>query len=158
LRPRPLGAADLALVDAALTPAERAVFDILGAADRAEAVATARRFQAVAPAGAAPVHLAAALLHDTGKAGTLAGAPARALATAAGWVVPGRWLPRRARAYLDHPRRGATRLTSAGARQEVVAWARAHHDPAAWAGSGIPPEVCEALARADGEHPERRHR
>jgi hypothetical protein len=32
-----------------------------------------------------------------------------------------------------------------------VAWAAAHHDPAAWAATGLPAPVVAALVAADGE-------
>ena len=46
---------------------------------------------------------------------------------------------------------GADLLRSAGARPEVAAWAETHHRPDRWPTTGIPPQVCRALARADGE-------
>ena len=42
-------------------------------------------------------------------------------------------------------------LRRAGARPETVAWAAAHHRRELWAGTAIPPDLCEILAAADGE-------
>jgi hypothetical protein len=53
--------------------------------------------------------------------------------------------------YAAHDVIGAELLAAAGARPGVIAWAGAHHRPDRWAGTGIPPEVCRALAAADGE-------
>ena len=53
--------------------------------------------------------------------------------------------------YVAHDDLGGALLRDAGARAEVAAWAEAHHRPERWAGTGIPPAVCRALAEADGE-------
>jgi len=153
LRPRRLDEFDRAWVRSQLTAAEQDVFGRLGAADRAEALATARR---LAAALRDTEHegdtrwTAAALCHDVGKSVAALGPLGRALATVAG-AVPGARRGRRARAYLAHADVGARLLADAGARPETVAWAAAHHDPARWPTALVPPEVCEALARADGE-------
>jgi hypothetical protein len=42
-------------------------------------------------------------------------------------------------------------LRAAGARPEAVAWAAAHHRRVLWPDTGIPPEICQILAAADGE-------
>ncbi len=129
-------------------------------ADQVEAIAVARRLpDAIAIDDR---WVAAALLHDVGKQAAGLGTAGRVLATvlaAAGRVpveVPGAGTDRpglRARMarYVDHPRIGADRLAQAGARPEAVSWTAAHHDPTRWPGTSIPPEVCLALARADGE-------
>ena len=91
-----------------------------------------------------------------GKAETRLGTVGRSLATvAAGAVSHGRarsWANLVGR-YVNHDELGARRLAAAGARPEAVAWARAHHRRELWPGTGIPPEVCEILAVADGEAP-----
>jgi hypothetical protein len=58
---------------------------------------------------------------------------------------------RRMGRYAAHDDLGAELLTEAGARAPAIAWARAHHRPEGWAATGIPPQVCRALAAADGE-------
>jgi putative nucleotidyltransferase with HDIG domain len=157
LRPRPLGADDLAFVQDALVPQELECWARLGPADRAESVATGRALVAElesADRPADPQWVAAALLHDVGKAETTLGVVGRSVATAAA-VVAG---PRRARAfpgafgrYVNHDELGAEQLRAAGARSEAVSWAAAHHRPARWAATGIPPTICRMLAAADGE-------
>lgn len=155
LRPRPLDELDRVWVRSQLTAAEHGVFGLLGAADRAEALATARRLAAALRDTAHEGDTrwtAAALCHDVGKSVAALGPVGRALATAAG-ALPGVRPGGRAGAYLAHAEIGARLLADAGARPETVAWAAAHHDPARWPTGLVPREVCEALARADGESP-----
>jgi hypothetical protein len=154
LHPRPLDAADLELVRGTLPPAELACWERLGRADRAESVATARAAIAVLGADADPDYVAAALLHDVGKAETRFGVLGRSWATAVATLVG----TNRARSgtgaigqYVNHDEVGATRLSEAGARAVAVSWARAHHRPTLWPATGIPPGICAVLATADGE-------
>ncbi|MDQ1462427.1 MAG: hypothetical protein QOI08_3911 [Actinomycetota bacterium] len=150
LRPRRLDGADLDLVRSVLRPGELACWERLGRADRAESVATARALGA----DAEPTWIAAALLHDVGKAETSFGPLRRAGATAIAMVGG----PRRVRSwsngvgrYVNHDELGSARLREAGARPEAVAWAAAHHRRDRWPATGIAPEICERLAAADGE-------
>jgi hypothetical protein len=154
LRPRRVGAADVALVREHLRPEELACWERLGDADRTESVATARAAIAALGAGADPDWVAAALLHDVGKAETGLGAFGRSFAT----VVASCAGRRRARAftgaigrYVNHDELGSARLRETGARAVAVSWARAHHRPELWPATGIPPGICEILAVADGE-------
>jgi len=154
LHPRPLDAGDLDLVHATLWPVELECWERLGRADRAESLATARAAMAALGADADPDYVAAALLHDVGKAETRFGTLGRSWATATATLVG----TRRARAwrgaigqYVNHDEVGATRLSEAGARAAAVSWARAHHRPALWPATGIPPGICAVLASADGE-------
>jgi hypothetical protein len=161
---RPLDDSARARVAAALEPQERSVWLGMSRADQAEGLGVARRLEGML-AGTAerddPRWRAAALLHDAGKQLSGFSAPARAVVTVLAGVVgdervrawtdsPGR---RRARVgrYVAHDDLGAALLRSAGARAEVAAWAGAHHHPARWPHTGIPPAVCRALAAADGE-------
>jgi hypothetical protein len=164
---RPLGAGVRAWVAAALEPTEQSVWQGMSRADQAEGVAVARRLDA-ALAGSAeaadPRWRAAALLHDAGKQLSGFGAPARAVVTviagvvgaerARGWTTDGGRVRARMGRYVAHDDLGADLLLRAGARAEVAAWAGAHHHPARWPHTGIPPAVCRALAAADGEPPE----
>jgi hypothetical protein len=135
----------------------------MGRADRRESIAVARRAQRLL-AGTEHAgdsrYLAAALLHDVGKTDARLGPLRRAGATVAGALAgPGyagawserRGITRRVGLYLRHAELGADRLRIAGARPEAVAWAAAHHVPAAGAATGLPAPVVAALARADGE-------
>ncbi len=154
LRARHLDRADLEFVRQFLRPEERACWERLRRADRAESLATARAALEALGTDADPAWVAAALLHDVGKAETRLGSVGRAWATVTAGLVG----HRRARAwpnamgrYVNHDELGAERLRQAGARKETVAWAGAHHRRAQWPATGIPPEICEILAAADGE-------
>ena len=154
LRPRPVDEADRVWVRLLLTPSELAVWEPLGRADQAESLAVARRVAHALGSDADPRWLAAALLHDAGKSDARLGTVGRAAATVvAGLASHGRarrW-PNRIGRYVAHDDLGAARLTAAGARPEVAAWAAVHHRPDRRAASGIPPDVCAVLAAADGE-------
>jgi hypothetical protein len=164
LRARPLDAATVASVTTVLEPAERRVWEAMGRADQAESVAVYRRLEhalAGEPEGADGRWSAAALLHDAGKQcagyGTLARVVVTAIAAVAGaakvraWSGTGRSVGERMGRYVAHDDLGAALLRDAGARSEVAGWAGAHHRPERWAGTGIPLDVCRALAAADGE-------
>jgi hypothetical protein len=145
-RPRP---AEVARVGAVLTPSELAVWDALSRADRVESIATLRRLpHDVASDGR---WAAAALLHDAGKSASSLGTFGRAVATVRGALARGAEIDGRAGVYLRHAEVGADILRAAGARAEVIAWARWHHDRTRWPVASIPASVCAALARADGE-------
>jgi putative nucleotidyltransferase with HDIG domain len=154
LHAREVDDADVACVRRVLTPDELAVWETLGRADRAESVAVAHRVAHALGPDAEDRWVAAALLHDVGKTdahlGTIGRAGAAAVAGVAGHGRARRWT-NRVGAYITHDDRGAARLEAAGARPEAVAWARAHHRPELWPGTGIPPDLCEVLAVADGE-------
>lgn len=154
-----------AWVDEILTTPERAVFARLGRADQREGIAVARRVRrALAPSPHAddPSVLAAALLHDVGKSDARLGPVGRAMATLAGalagheiadaWTVKG-GIARRFGLYLRHGEVGAGILRVAGARESAAAWAAVHHLPERWSEVPFPPEVCMALALADGDRP-----
>ena len=158
VRPRPLERAAADLVRDTLRPEELACWERLGPADRAESVATARAVVGALGSDADPTWVAAALLHDVGKVEAGLGAIGRSAATVAA-ALAGSW---RARAwtgrfgrYVNHDELGADRLRAAGARPVAASWAAVHHRRALWAGSGIPLEICEILAAADGEAVER---
>ena len=160
IRARALDEHSAAWAADALEPGERAVWAGMSRADRAEGVAVARAF--VAASGDDDRRWrAAALLHDAGKqvsgygtfgrvlATLLIGAAGRARARA--WVDGGRSVRGRVGRYAAHDDLGAELLRAAGARDEVAAWAAAHHRPERWPGTGIPESVCRELAAADGE-------
>jgi putative nucleotidyltransferase with HDIG domain len=154
VRARPLDRADLAFVRHHLRPGELACWERLGPADRAESLATARATLGALGPDPDPAWVAAALLHDVGKAETRLGSLGRAWATlAAGLAGHGRaraW-PNAVGRYVNHDELGAQRLRQAGARAEAVVWAAAHHRRSSWPATEIPPEICEILAAADGE-------
>ena len=154
LRPAEPDATDVDWVRSTLTEAEYPCWATMSRADRVEAIAVARRVEAALGAGCDERWLAAALLHDVGKLdagfGPFRRAGATVIAAVAGHDRVRRW-PNRIGRYIGHDDRGAARLRKAGARPEAVAWAAAHHRPRTWPASGLPLEVCVALAAADGE-------
>ena len=154
LRPVEPDKSDVDWVRPTLTDSEYACWASMSRADRVEAIAVARRAEAALGAGCYERWLAAALLHDVGKIdagfGPFRRAAATVIATVAGHDRVRRW-QNRIGYYIGHDDRGAARLRMVGARPEAVAWAAAHHRPRTWPATGIPPEVCAALAAADGE-------
>jgi putative nucleotidyltransferase with HDIG domain len=153
-RVAPLDDAERELVHGSLNPGELKCWERLGPADRQESVATARAARHELGPDPDARWVAAALVHDVGKAETDLGPVGRSVATVVAAIAG----PRRVRTwngrigrYLNHDELGAARLRAAGARPEAAAWAAAHHRRALWPGTGIPPEICEILARADGE-------
>jgi putative nucleotidyltransferase with HDIG domain len=141
--------AHVAHVARVLTPAELELWQSMSRPDRAESMATLDRLPTETAAN--PVWAAAALLHDVGKTRSGLGTFGRVFATLRGTLGDPARAGGRAGAYLRHAEIGAEALQQAGARAEVVAWARAHHDRARWPTDLIPASVCAALARADGE-------
>ncbi len=132
---RPLEVDEAAEVAAALLPAQLDLFTAQDPADQRHAYTVMRR---VATRSVDPEVIAAALLHDVGKAGTGLGPIGRSIAT----VCAALDLPLTAgmRAYRNHGPIGAERLQAAGASPVAVDFARRHpdpdpgpHDPAAWA-------------------------
>jgi hypothetical protein len=161
LRPHALDAATVAWVERTLEPNELRVWAGLVPADRAEAVAVARRLEAALGSDVDSTWTAAALLHDVGKQASAYGPLGRALVTVVaalagqervrGWAGDPRGARGRMGRYAAHDDVGAGLLAAAGARPAVTAWAGAHHRPGRWASTGIPRPVCRALAAADGE-------
>lgn len=153
LRPRVDGA-DVAWAQLILTPAELTTWRAMSRADQSESLAVARRFARAAGPDVAPKFIAAALLHDVGKTDAHLGTVTRVGATVVAGVVSHgrarRW-PNRVGRYISHDDRGAEVLAAAGARPDAVAWAGAHHRRHQWPDTGIPTEICELLAAADGE-------
>ena len=154
VRARPLDLVDLAFVRQYLRPEELECWQRLGTADRSESLMTARTTLGLLGPDGDASWIAAALLHDVGKADSGLRSGGRALATLTAALVG----HSRARAwtnaigrYVTHDELGAQRLRRAGARPEAVAWAAAHHRRPRWPATGIPPEICEILAAADGE-------
>ena len=163
LRPGPPRAADVAWVESVLEPGEYDLWQRMPGADRRHSVAVARRVERLL-AGTAYAGdtrwTATALLHDVGKidaglntfqrvGATLAGA-AGGHDMAESWSTK-RGITRRVGLYLRHPELGATRIRVAGGREEIAAWAEAHHQPEEWASTGIPEAVTVVLHEADDD-------
>lgn len=163
LLPRRVRTTDREWVVRQLEPAELALWRRMGRVDMVESIRVARRAErslAGSEHAGEPRWLAAALLHDVGKRDSGLGTYRRAVATIAGALAgptaPAAWsestgMLRRAGLYLRHAELGALAIRVAGGRDDVAAWAEAHHAPPRWAQTGIPHPVCEALAAADGE-------
>jgi len=163
LRPGGPSAADAAWVESVLTPEEHALWRRMPGHDRRHSVRVARRVEtelAGTDEAGDPRWLAAALLHDVGKLDAELSVPGRVVATLAGgaagheWAEPWsdkRGFTRRVGLYLRHPELGATRIRVVGGREEAARWAAAHHEPSAWAETGLPPPVVDALVAADDD-------
>jgi len=116
---RPLGPGRQDDIGRILTSGEAELFFRQQAMDQRHAYVVAQRVKASLPGNRDAI--AAALLHDVGKATSRLGPAARSLATVfdtVGIRVPARW-----RAYLNHGTIGAAELQAAGARPLAVAFA-----------------------------------
>jgi hypothetical protein len=176
LFPRRLDEQTTAWVHRALASGELHLWEGLDRADRAEAVGVAQRFEAELAATELnetgrevdPDWIAAALLHDVGKQASAFGPVGRVLATvvvalagkdrARAWARHAGGVRARIGRYAAHDTLGAELLEVAGSSPAAREWAGAHHRPDRWAGTGIPLDVCRALARADGEPADARPR
>jgi hypothetical protein len=133
-----VGAEDLALVAALLTPAERQLFAAMPLYDRRHCLDVCQTLRAAGHGD--PLLLRAALIHDCGKLDD-AGRP-----MALGWYalatllkrVPGLYLATARMGglltpiglYADHAWRGARMAAAAGSPSMMVATIRHYHDPA----------------------------
>jgi putative nucleotidyltransferase with HDIG domain len=154
LRAREPDTPDRVWVQTVLSEPELECWARMNRADKSESIAVARAAARDLGRDADARWLAAALLHDVGKADARLGPVRRAGATMTAAIVSHgrarRWT-NRVGLYIGHDDRGASRLREAGARPEAIAWAAAHHRREMWPASGIPPEICEILAAADNE-------
>jgi putative nucleotidyltransferase with HDIG domain len=145
LRAKPPPPADEAWACEQLRPAEAALWRRQHPVDRRHTLAVAHRLLTERPDAPEWV-VAAALLHDVGKAEAPLGVPGRTVATVLE-LCGARSAPGRLGRYLSYAERGAELLESAGAAPEVVAWARQHHEaPSSWT---VPAEWGQALVAAD---------
>jgi hypothetical protein len=163
LVPRRVSSEERDWVEQTLLPAELALWTRLPRADQRESVGVAYRTQAELAGteyAGDPRWSAAALLHDVGKLDARFGPVRRAIATLLAITLGPRvvesWVDksgfrRRCALYVFHDQLGADRVKLAGGRKEAALWADAHHRPAIWDTTGLPPVVMAALAKADGE-------
>jgi hypothetical protein len=139
-------------VEEQLLPGERELWSAMPGPDRRHSAAVALRVQATLGAEATRPVLAAALLHDVGKATSGLRTLGRVVATVTAGVV-GRerataWDSAIGR-YLRHDTSGALLLERAGSDPLTVAWTREHHRPeSTWT---VPPGVAGALKAADDD-------
>lgn len=163
LWPAPPAAVDVEWVRTFVNPAEYETWSRLPTHDRRHSIGVARRVQAAladTEYAGAPEWLEAALLHDVGKLDARLGVLGRVGATLAGsaaghdmaeaWSTK-RGITRRFGLYLRHAELGASRIRVAGGSESAACWAEIHHDGSAWADSGIPPVVVDALVAADDD-------
>jgi hypothetical protein len=131
-------AVDEEWVQERLLPAEHDLWRRMSGADRRHAVGVARRVERGLGHEATRPVLAAALLHDVGKAESGLGTYGRVVATlsarAAGRDMATTWrrqrgFARRVGLYLHHDEIGGDLLELAGSDPLTVAWAREHHLP-----------------------------
>jgi hypothetical protein len=162
LRPGGPPVEDVTWARSVLTDPEWVLWCRLSNPDRRHSAAVARRVEralADTPYAGDPRWPAAALLHDVGKLDAGLGVLGRVGATladaAAGHAMAEDWstrrgVTRRVGLYLRHPELGATRVRVAGGREEVAAWAAAHHRPEPVA-VGVPADVAAVLVAADDD-------
>ncbi len=146
---RPLSPREKAWVDAQLSPAERTLWEMMSRADQRHGFSVANRVQSQLRSEATREVLAAALLHDVGKAVARIGpfrlGPlGRSVATVFAMT---RFHPEFVRTYIRHHEIGAQMLAEAESASLVVAWAREHELPRSeWT---IPAQIAAALDLAD---------
>jgi hypothetical protein len=158
LRPGGPGAEAEAWVRTVLQPGEVELWVRMSRPDRRHAVRVARDVQRrLGHEPGRPV-LAAALLHDVGKADAELGTYGRVVATLSGrlaghefarlWTTR-RGFTRKVGLYLLHPELGGDQLALAGSDPLTVAWAREHHLPEdRWT---VPAHLAHALKAADDD-------
>ena len=162
LRPGGPRATDVEWVRSVLEPAELALWMRLPAHDRRHTVEVARKVEARlagTPHAGDSRWPAAALLHDVGKIAANLSVFGRVLATLAGmlggWRLSAweefRGLRRRISQYLRHGEIGADMIRMAGGREEVAAWAYAHHDRSRLDTAIFPASVVAALVESDAD-------
>ena len=154
--------ADRAWARALLRPSEYAIWIRQTAYDRRHSVRVARRVEerlAETPYAGEARWLAAALMHDVGKAEAGLSPLSRAAAafvnrivdleTARRWARSRAGRLRRIGLYLIHGEVGARLIRDAGGREEVAAWSEAHQEERIERVPGFPPAVVAALTGSD---------
>jgi putative nucleotidyltransferase with HDIG domain len=152
LRPGGPPAAEVAWVGQQLLPGELELWSAMPGPDRRHSALVARRVEAALGERATRPVLAAALLHDVGKATSRLRTPGRVVATVTAAIVgrerAARWDSAIGR-YLRHAELGAQLLEASGSDPLTVAWTREHHRPAStWS---IEHRIAAALKDADDD-------
>jgi hypothetical protein len=149
LRPRAPSVDDEAWARSWLSDAEAELWAAQAPVDRAHSLGVAR-LVADRGGGTEPARwvVAAALLHDVGKADAPLGLSGRTAATVLE-LARVRRAPGRLGRYLRYPATGAEHLAEIGSDPRVVVWAREHHLPPAARSAVVPLEVADLLAAAD---------
>jgi hypothetical protein len=162
LREAPLDPVDEAWAASLLTPPELDLWATLSPHDRSHSVQVARGVERrLAPTEHASDTrwLAAALLHDVGKARPVLSARERVMAamaskavgvaTARRWASQATGAKRRIGSYLIHGEIGAEMIRAAGGREAVAAWTEVHQGYAGAVSPEIPSVVARALIESD---------
>ena len=157
LKQKTVSEEDLLWVENILSQEEMHLWQTMPENDKCHSIEVARRTGTLL-GKLEPEVLAAALLHDVGKAKNQAGLWVRVFATLLGLALPARKKERWAKKsgitgkigqYLQHPAQGADLLRAAGSVPLVIAWAEEHHLPErAWT---INPEIGNILNAADND-------
>ncbi|MGH9038114.1 MAG: hypothetical protein ACRD0O_20340 [Acidimicrobiia bacterium] len=162
LRPGGPARADVDWVRSVLEPPELALWERLPGHDRRHTVEVARKVESMlagTPHAGDSRWPAAALLHDVGKLASNLSVFGRVVATlmgmAGGWRLSAweefRGFRRRISQYLRHGEIGADMIRMAGGREEVAAWAFAHHDRSRLDTDMFPASVVAALVESDAD-------
>lgn len=162
LREPRLDPADEAWAASLLTPAELDLWATLSPHDRLHSVQVAREVERrLAPTEHASDTrwLAAALMHDVGKARPVLSARERVMAamaskavrvaTARHWALHASGTKRRIGSYLIHGEIGAEMIRTAGGREAVAAWTEIHQGYTGAVSPEIPSVVARALIESD---------
>jgi len=158
LWPAAPSSSDLEWAEGFLWSGERELFALLPNHDQRHLIGVARRVDVSLGELSEERWIAAALLHDVGKAQSGLGPIRRAFATI--WIEikgvdglaisRGAW-SRRVYAYSQHPSLGCEDIRSCGGHEEAALWAKAHDDPAQWRATGFPSVVIDALTKSDDD-------
>ncbi len=158
LRPGGPSAPETAWVLRHFLPTEVPLWVRMSGPDRRHSAAVARRVERALGSEATRPVLAAALLHDVGKAESSLRTYGRVVATVAAKVAGPetatqwrrkRGITRKVGLYIHHDRLGGDLLEMAGSDPLTVTWAREHHQPASvWT---LAPHIAGALKAADDD-------
>jgi len=154
--------ADRAWARSVLRPSEYAIWIRQTAYDRRHALRVARRVEqrlAGTPYAGEARWVAAALMHDVGKAAAGLSPLSRAAAAFVNRIVDLETARRWARSrpgrlgriglYLIHGEVGARLIRDSGGREEIAAWSEAHQAEGIERVPGFPPAVVAALSGSD---------
>ncbi|CAB4790952.1 MAG: HD domain-containing protein [Actinobacteria bacterium] len=149
---------DLEWAESLLWEGERGLFATLPNHDQRHLIGVARRVDASLGDLSEERWIAAALLHDVGKAQSGLGPIRRAFATiwielkgVDGLALSQRAWSRRVYVYFQHPSLGCEDIRSCGGHEEAALWAKAHDDPKQWSATGFPSAVIDALTKSDDD-------
>ena len=161
LRPGGPSVAEQQWAESKLLPGEQAIWRSLSSPDRRHSAGVARRVEVTLGPAATRSVLAAALLHDCGKAESGLRTPGRVLATVLAMTAMKtdadveRWCQsklswkRTVGRYRRHPAIGAQMLSEVGSDAVTVTWTREHHLPRSdWT---TDPIISAALHEADDD-------